>query len=149
MKTAYETKLRIIVMVLAIAPAQVSAKINNCNDIYNSIEYLDENVVFCLSEDGLSTYIDMAEVFDLDGMNYLVGTGECNFVPTGKFLLLQNYESKILNSVPVIAIDIKDLTLWTFRKLVSEGSPEELDLVSDNSAMLAFVKNDQRTGQCR
>lgn len=149
MKTAYGTKLRIIVMVLIIVPAQISAKVTSCNNFGPSIEYLDENVVYCFTQGSLSIYMDMAEIFDLDGMNYLVQTRECNFVPTGRYFPLENYASKMINATPVIAAEVGDLTLWTFKKLVSYGDPEESEIVSGDSSLLALATNDHRTGQCR
>ena len=149
MKTACEAKLRIIAMILAIAPTQLSAKVANCNDVDSSFEYLDENVVFCFSKESLATYMDMAEIFDLDGMNYLVRTGECNFVPTGKYLPLENYKSQMIDSEAVIATDVEDITLWTFKKLVSEGNLEEPEIGYGDTFMLTLARIDQKTGQCR
>ena len=149
MKTAYGIWLRVIVMVLAIAPAQVSAKVTSCNNIAPSIEYLDENVVYCFTQASLGRYIDMADILDLDGMNYLVETGECSFVPDGRYLPLEKHESKIINSVPVIAVKAGDLTLWTFKKFVSYGQPDEPYALSGDSVTLALAVNEYETGQCR
>lgn len=149
MNTAFETKLRIIVILLTIAPVQISAKITQCNNTGPSFEYLDENVVFCFTQGSLGTYMNMAEILDLDGMNYLIRTGECNFVPTGKYLPVENYASKTINSTPVIAAEVGDLTLWTFKALVSYGNPEVPTIVSGDSTQLALAMNDQSTDQCR
>ena len=149
MKTAYGKKLRIIIMVLVITPVQVSAKVSSCTNITPSFEYLDENVVFCLAQASLSMYIDMAEIFDLDGMNSLVETGECSFIPDGSYLPLEKYHSKTINSVPVIAAEMGDITLWTFKKFVSYGHPDEPGNVLGDSSVVTIVVIEQTTDQCR
>ena len=149
MNTSFETKLRIIVILMTIVPLQINAKVTHCNNLDPGYEYLDENVVFCFTQDSLSTYMDMAEIFDLDGMNYLIRTGECNFVPTGKYLPVESYISKTIKSTPVIAAEMGDLTLWTFKKLVSYGNPEVPTTISGDSTVLALAMDDQSTDQCR
>lgn len=148
MKLANEVKLRMIIVVLVIAPAQLSAKTTSCFDSDKSIEYLDEKVVFCFSKDSLRAYINMLKVFDLDGMNNLVLKGKCNFIPNGEYLPLESYKSHTINSVPVIATKIEGITLWTFRKLVSEGDPANPVIISGKSSLLALAKNYHKNNQC-
>ncbi|WP_455208366.1 hypothetical protein [Kaarinaea lacus] len=147
MNIAGDTLLRIMLLLLVIMPALSTAKLRPCNQA--SLEYLDEKVVFCLTRDSLSAYMEYVDLLDLDGLNKLVLTEMCNFIPDGEYLLLQQYRSLMINSIPVIAVDMEDITLWTFSALVSKGDPRALQDALGSTNTMALVKNNTGSDQCR
>ena len=65
-------------------PAVSAAKPRPRNQ--TSLEYLDEKVVFCLTQDSLSAYMEFVHLPELDGLNKLVLTRMCNFILDGEYL---------------------------------------------------------------
>ena len=83
-----------------------------------SVEFLEEKTAYCYSEESLSKYLGHVRVRDIDGMNQLVYSGECNFVPDGETFALSEYEKTKINTMNVIAFEKDQKTLWTFEVLV-------------------------------
>lgn len=85
-----------------------------------SFEYLEEKTAFCYSEQSLAKYLQMAKVRNIDGLNQLVINGECNFVPDGEILSLNNYKNDSIGSMPIVAFEKDNQELWTFRTFVQK-----------------------------
>ena len=83
-----------------------------------AVEFLEEKTAFCYSKDSLSKYLAHVRVRNIDGMNELVYSGECNFVPDGETYAIGDVEKSKINSMHVIAFQKDEKTLWTFKALV-------------------------------
>lgn len=121
MPASLSLNMSIVVMIVIFFPMLSNAKPSN--DKLPVIDFLAETVVFCNSRDSLASYKDMADVFDLDGLNNIVLAGECDFVPDGKYLTLHDYHCHAINSTDVIVAAVQGFKVWTFVSLVSRGYP--------------------------
>lgn len=136
-------------MPVIITPAQ-SRAMTTCNIITDEIEYLDEKMVFCLSEKSLRDYEKLIKKLDLNGMNTLVLAGKCNFIPDGQYLPLDDYDVHTNYSAQVISTKVENVTLWTFKKLISKGNPEELATTTADPLHQIVAKNDAiKNNHCR
>ena len=82
------------------------------------IKFLEEKTAFCYSEKALSQYLTHAERRNLNGLNKLVLTGKCGFVPDGKVIRLTKYKSGTIGDMPIIRFKMNNNTCWTFQALV-------------------------------
>ncbi len=149
MSTANNIHLFMLVVVLVMISGYSMAKTNECSQKMRSIEYLDEKMVFCVAKEYLRAYKDKADYMDLDGLNSLVVEGKCNFIPDGEYLVLESYQTDMIDETEIIAVSFEDLTIWSFKKFVSSGDPEKPQ--TDESARLsrlALTNIDQNHSFC-
>jgi hypothetical protein len=85
----------------------------------NSLHYLEERTAYCYSSDSLAKYLHMAQARNIDGLNALVLKGECDFVPDGQVYSLTDFQKDAIGTMPVIAFERDDQTLWTFKAFMT------------------------------
>ena len=84
------------------------------------IEYLEETSAYCFSQASLSKYLNGAKHRNIDAMNALVLEGKCSFVPDGQILSIHKPRKNSIGSMPVVAFEKDDKTLWTFQALIQK-----------------------------
>lgn len=90
------------------------------NAAAQALEYLEEKTAFCYSEHSLGKYLKMAKSRNIDGLNQLILSGECNFVPDGEIMSLSGYRTDSIGSMPIVAFEKDNQELWTFRTFVQK-----------------------------
>ena len=82
------------------------------------IKFLEEKTAFCYSEQALARYLQHASQRNIQGMNNMVLSGKCDFVPDGKIVRLRDYRIDSIGDTKVVEFEMDNLTVWTFQALV-------------------------------
>jgi len=106
-------KLNLISTVIVIA---ISGVVNA-----QTIRFLEEKTAFCYSEKALTKYLHFASKRNIDGMNSLVLNGECDFVPDGQIVRLQNYRIDSIGKMKIVEFELNNQRLWTVNSLVQSA----------------------------
>lgn len=146
MKTTHSYCYWLVLIIFSFIPVSLLAKSTDCGE--KITEYLDEKVVFCVSKSSLMQYRSAAKVFDLEAMNELVFSGECNFIPDGEYLPLKHYSYHLVDSVSFIAIKIEDITIWSLAELVSEEGTGRNQVGGSNAMVTALADTGFSTVHC-
>jgi len=85
------------------------------------IQFLEEKTAFCYSEKSLAKYLHFASKHNIDGMNELVLNGECDFVPDGQIVRLQNYRIDSVGKTKIVEFELNNQSLWTVNSLVQSA----------------------------
>lgn len=85
------------------------------------IKFLEEKTAFCYSQDALTKYLHFAAKRNINGMNDLVLEGECDFVPDGEIVRLQNYRIDSIGKMKVVEFELNNQNLWTVNVLVQSA----------------------------
>ena len=87
-------------------------------------KYLEANTVYCFSKQNLVSYIKFAQARDMQGLNLMVETGECDFTPDGKNVSVPSFRSEKINSTLVVRFPFNGKTVWTFKTLLKSFTAE-------------------------
>jgi len=84
----------------------------------NKSARLDSNTLYCRNKVSLKSYLAFAQKRDMQGLNLMVETGDCDFTPDDKKINIQKISQGVIGTITVVEFQWKNKTLWTFQKLL-------------------------------
>jgi len=115
----YIIKLSFVTLLTLLASSAFAENLSLSKIGDMSAHYLEEKSAFCFTQESLSQYLDAAKRSDMQTLNDLVLAGKCDFVPDGQVYSLRKYSSAKIGTVPVVAFNKDEATLWTFKAFVN------------------------------